>query len=305
MEQQDMSIIMFNMLPTSVQSRLPALQSLRRPSSLSILPSRRRPVPPRPEPDVEEVAVSRGDDRAMVKLPPRAPAGLADPAVINDETPILPVPPPEERAAPIFMSGVKWRYATQGSCLHHSASREKEDPGFARKSYIDGVAYMLKALPDDLDDHESNVIRRALPNSCATAALDADGGVMMGPEQRSIGWRPSTQGKTLLHRAVAALVSSMVVLVHVFLSCAVVVIRVGAQYERQYSISQHLVSRGFVFATAVGRHSVVLSGKICAMSDGRVGKALTDFAAWMVENITGGIQDGIGQGLYTIEQKRR
>ncbi|KAI1638132.1 hypothetical protein F4809DRAFT_601373 [Biscogniauxia mediterranea] len=311
-EQQNMAIIIFNLLPTSVQSRLPALKSLRRSADLSILSSRRRKSTHRSESDDdEEVAVSGDDERAMVEAPPRAPAGLADPSMIDDETPVLPVSVPEEKTAPIISSGVKWRYATQGSYLHHSAAREKEDPGFARRAYIDGVAYMLKSLPDDLDDHETSVIRQALPSACAApaagSAIDGNGAGFTGPggQQRTIGWRPSDQGKTLLHRAVAAVVSSLVVLLHVLMSCAVLLVRAGAQYERQYSISQHLVSRGFVFATAVGRHSVVLSGKICAMSDGRVGRAMTELAAWTVENVTGGIQDGIGQGIWAIEQKRR
>ncbi|KAI1485325.1 hypothetical protein F5X96DRAFT_660439 [Biscogniauxia mediterranea] len=312
-EQQNMAIIIFNLLPMSVQSRLPALQSLRRPASLSILSSRRRKSTHRTKSDdEEEVAVSGDDDSTMVEVPPRAPEGVADPSVIDDETPVLPVPVPEEKTAPIISSGIKWRYATQGSYLHHSAAREKEDPGFARRAYIDGVAYMLKSLPDDLDDHETSVIRQALPSSCAApaagSAIGGDGAGFAGPgdqQQRTIGWRPSDQGKTLLHRAVAAVVSSLVVLLHVLMSCAVLLVRAGAQYERQYSISQHIVSRGFVFATAVGRHSVVLSGKICAMSDGRVGRAMTDLAAWTVENLTSGFQDGIGQGIWAIEQKRK
>ncbi|KAI0594957.1 hypothetical protein F4775DRAFT_571426 [Biscogniauxia sp. FL1348] len=314
-EQQNMAIIIFNMLPTSVQSRLPALQSFRRSASLSILSSRRRKASYRTESNVGEVTVSSDDDRAVFKVPPRASTGLAEPSVIDDEMPILPVPVPEERTAPILLSGVKWRYATQGSYLHHSAAREKDDPGFARRSYIDGVAYMLKSLPDDLDDHETRVIRQALPSSCAApaagSALDGNGNgndaVFMGPggQQRTNSGRPSDQGKTLLHRGVAALVSCMVVFLHLLMSCAVLLICAGAQYERQYSISQHIVSWGLVFATAVGRYSVVLGGKICAMGDGRVGRAMTELAAWTAENVTGGIQDGIGQGLSAIEQKRR
>ncbi|KAI5921586.1 hypothetical protein F4810DRAFT_677758 [Camillea tinctor] len=273
-EQQNMSIFMFNMLPTSVQSRLPALRSLRRSASLFILTSRRRDTTARSGPDVDEVTMSR-----------------------DDAVPIFPEPVSEEKTASTLPSGVKWRYAAQGSYLHHSAAREKDDPGFARRSYIDGVAYILKSLPDDLDDHESRVIRQALPRSCApgSRALESPTHAVWQPPPS-----PDPGSRTLLRRGVAALVSSLVALLHVLLSLAVVLVRVGAQCERQYRISQHLVSWGF----AVGHHGVVLSGKICAMSDGRVGRALAELAAWTVENVTAGIQDGIGQGRWAVEQKQ-
>lgn len=32
---------------------------------------------------------------------------------------------------------------------------------------------------------------------------------------------------------------------------------------------------------------------------------MSDLAAWVVEGIAGGVQDGIGQGLLVIEQRRK
>lgn len=189
--------------------------------------------------------------------------------------------------------------------MQQAASRESADAGFARKSYIDGVAYMLQALPDDLDDHERAVIRQALPEACVPR--DPGQGYVMPPGQRAIGWHSDGPGRKrpLLHRTVAVLVSGLVLAIHVLASLAIAAIRVGAQYERQYNITQQLMARGLVVATAVGRHSVVISAKIYSLGDGRVGKAVADFASWWVESVTAGIQDGIGLGLYMIEQKRQ
>lgn len=41
------------------------------------------------------------------------------------------------------------------------------------------------------------------------------------------------------------------------------------------------------------------------MGDGKVGKVVSDLAVWTLEGVTGGIHDGIGQGLLLIEQRQK
>ncbi|KAI0870959.1 hypothetical protein GGS24DRAFT_473335 [Hypoxylon argillaceum] len=176
---------------------------------------------------------------------------------------------------------------------------KREDPAFSRKSYIDGVAYMLMALPDNLSDQETAAIREALPPPIADIGLASDG------NDRMVGWRPPLENRTALQQCVAKFVAILVVLMHLMLSYAAVVVRVGAYYERKHNISQQIASKGFIIATAVGRHSVVLSAKICAMKGGRVGKAVSSIASWTVESVTYGIQEGIGQGRMMVDTKTR
>ncbi|KAI1450234.1 hypothetical protein F5Y02DRAFT_107191 [Annulohypoxylon stygium] len=292
--EQDMSIVVFNMLPTSVQSRLPAFRSLRRSTSLSILSFRRRSLPP-PK-DMDQVMIARTEEDSVVELQPCSETAS------NATSSGLEVDQRRASAcsdsSPNADSGVKWNYAAQGSYLQHSAAHETIDSAFARKSYIDGVAYMLKALPDDMDDYEANVIRQALPNSFQQVETDkrVEGGSK---------WLPSDRAKTFLHSTVQGFVSSLVLFAYLLLSFLSAAIRTGAHYERQYNISQHIVSSSFVLATAIGKQSGALSEKIGAISDGRLGKLLSDLIAWTIESIAGGVQDGIGQGLLLIEQRRK
>ncbi|KAI8633343.1 hypothetical protein F5Y19DRAFT_471616 [Xylariaceae sp. FL1651] len=279
MEQQDVSMV-FSMLPTSVQSRIPPFKSLRRSASLSILSSRRRSTG---DSVGDEMVIPRNDENQTVQLDPPVEARTR--------------PNVQRKQQKEMTSGVRWRYAEQGTNMHRIAYIEKDDPAFSRKSYIDGVAYMLMALPENLNDHESSVIQDALPASLAD--VDRAGG------REAAGWRPPLTGRTVLQRCVAGVVTGLVVVLHLALWYVSIVVRVGAHYERKHNISQQLVSRGFVIATAVGRHSVVLSAKICAISDGRVGRAMSTFAAWTVESVTCGIQDGIGQGLLLVDQRPR
>ncbi|KAI2469385.1 hypothetical protein F4781DRAFT_394608 [Annulohypoxylon bovei var. microspora] len=293
--EQDMSIVVFNMLPSSVQSRLPALRSLRRSTSLSILSFRRRSLTP-PK-DMEQVVIARREEDSVVELQTRPEAAVAS-ATCNGLEVDKQKSSSFDNRSPNASSGVKWNYAAQGSYLQQSAAHETTDLAFARKSYIDGVAYMLKALPDDIDDYELSVIRRALPNSFQQFQTDRQ--IEAGPK-----WLPSNRAKTFLHSTVQGFVSGFVLFAYLLLSFLSAVIRTGAHYERQYNISQHIVSSSFVLATAVGKQSGALSEKIGAISDGRFGKVLSDLIAWTVESVAGGVQDGIGQGLLLIEQRRK
>lgn len=285
--EQNMSIVVFNMLPTSVQSRIPRLDLLRRSTSLSILSSRHRSMPQ--QKDMEQVVVARRDESSVVELqangtleePPKYP-GAGSP--VSDAS-----------------SGVKWRYAEQGSFLQHSALRETTDLAFSRKSYIDSVAYMLKGLPDNMDDYETSVIRRALPTSCALE--DANGRIEAGPGR--LGWQSSPEAKTLLHSATQGFVAVVVLFGYCLLSFLAVVIRAGAYYERQYNVSQYLISGGVNLATVIGKHSGSLGEKISAMGEGKLGKVISDLVAWALASVTAGVHDGIGQGLLLIEQRRK
>ncbi|KAI2624256.1 hypothetical protein GGR54DRAFT_595751 [Hypoxylon sp. NC1633] len=296
MMEQGMSIVVFNMLPTSVQSRLPAFQSLRPSASFSILSPRRRAMTPQKE--VDHVMITREENSVVGLQACAAAAATVANSKINEDHPKT---SSSDGSISSVNSGVKWKYAAQGSFLQHSAFEETTDLGFARKSYIDGVAYMLKALPDDLDEHESSVIRQALPTSCVPVG---DGGQIEAGPGRS-GWKTSDRAKTFLHATVQGFVTGFVLCLYLLLSFLSSVIRTGAYYERQYSISQHLVSSGFVFATAVGKQSGALSEKLSAIGDGKLGRVMSDLAAWTLQTVTAGIQDGIGQGLLLIEKRQK
>ncbi|KAI5868568.1 hypothetical protein GGS23DRAFT_609265 [Durotheca rogersii] len=299
MMEQGMSIVVFNMLPTSVQSRLPALQSLRRPAALDLFSPRRRKE--LPQDDTVPGALTNSDEEPVVELQACTAAtttstttsvtnrtvGGGDGAKLSGGL---------DGYVPRLGMGINWRYAMQGSYLQHSASQEREDMAFARKSYIDSVAYMLKALPGDMDDHEVSIIQRALPKSCApdTPQSQQDGAATIPVR--------ADRAKTLLRFAVQGFVAGFVVLFYTLMSLLAAVVRAGAHYERQYNIAEHLVSLGVVLTTAVGKQSGALSGKIGAMSEGKVGRVVTDIAAWTVEGVAGGIEDGIGQGLHLIKQ---
>ena len=183
--------------------------------------------------------------------------------------------------------------------LQRMAYLDKGAPNFSRKSYIDSVRYALMGLPENLSNQEAASIRGSLPPTVSDVDL------LVETNNRAIGWKPAPGDRTVLQRCIAIIVALVVVLLHTILSYASIMVRVGAHYERKHNISQLIVSKGFVIASAVGRHSVVLSTKICAMKDGPVGKAVTSVASRTLESAAVAIQEGIGQGPVMIDTRPR
>ncbi|KAI0132539.1 hypothetical protein BJ170DRAFT_614360 [Xylariales sp. AK1849] len=190
-------------------------------------------------------------------------------------------------------SGIKWRYARQGAHLTTIASEEMDDADFERRSFIDGVAYLLRACPDNLTPLETDIFLRSAP-WLAEQQRPPPGVALVHPTDR---------GRTFLHRSVQYTVACLIVLAHALWSFMLIIGRVSTHYEKQYHISDWILANGYGIANAVGRHSVVLSGRINAMGEGKVSQILGGVCAWTVDSLTGGIQDGYGDGMARVRRR--
>ena len=164
-------------------------------------------------------------------------------------------------------------------------------PSFERKAYIDGVSYLLKALPQDLDESELAAIRRSLPKTMEEQ--NGQGRLTNGPENPN-----------LLHRSIQRVVVKIFILLHLIMPYVIFFFRQAAQLERKYKVSENVVGQAMDLANAFGRGSVTLSGAIFNMGDGKVGQALASACSWALEGVAGGLSDGVGEGLAAVNAKR-
>ncbi|RYP54825.1 hypothetical protein DL768_000389 [Monosporascus sp. mg162] len=228
--------------------------------------------------------------KGIVPVSPPAPGPPVEGMNDGDEsfgTQMLPFN--DGRGADVNGSGIKWKYASQGSMLHDASSRHRADAVFARKSYIDGVVYMLKALPEDMDEIERAAVLRAAADSCG--------------ERESREREGKGEDRTLLHRWVQSLVALVVLLAHALFRLFREGVRLGARYEREHHVSQALVELGLVAAGAVGRCGAILGAAANAAGDSPAGRAVGALAAWVLENVVAGIQDGLGEGMQTVNKR--
>jgi hypothetical protein len=169
----------------------------------------------------------------------------------------------------------------------------EEDVTFERKAFIDGVTYLLKALPPDLDVCELRRIQSALPEDVAHLDL---GAVQQGGDgsTQSASGRP----RSILHRSVQIIVVSLIFVLSFMLPYLMYLIRHIARMERKYKVSETVVGHGLNFVNSIGKQSLSLTETMCQMNDGKVGQALLEAFIWTVDGVARGISEGLGEGLH-------
>lgn len=66
-----------------------------------------------------------------------------------------------------------------------------------------------------------------------------------------------------------------------------------------------MLSQGIETVDTLGKTGLSWTGAIYGMGDGRVGQVITETAAWFVEGVTGGIHEGVGEGMVIMGAPRR
>lgn len=174
---------------------------------------------------------------------------------------------------------------------------DDHDVAFERKAYVDGITYLLKGLPHDLDGTEVRQMRSALPAELAVSEASA-------PRSTNVAAQPVQFGqRSLLHRSVQTVVLNLVLLLHFLLPYCMLLVKQGARLERKYKVTEQVVSCGRGLVNAIGRHSVSFTESMSEFNDGRVGQSLLEALAWTVNGVSQGISDGVGQGLLMVGSK--
>ncbi|KAH8735868.1 hypothetical protein BGZ61DRAFT_87279 [Ilyonectria robusta] len=292
------------MLPTSLQSSMGPIRFLRRSISLHTLRSgvlmpeaKPRPlseadVPaPKPEGRVVEILDQSDarDDPDSKAISPRPMSRVLYSETVDDDQTV--------RAA----SGVHWKFARQGTSLVNISidggkpAMADEDVIFERKAFIDGVTYLLKALPQDLDACELRRIQSALPEDVTHLNLVA---VRPGAGSRALPAPP--QPRSILHRGVQMTVVNLIFLLSFLMPYLMYLLKYAARMERKYKVSETVVGHGLEIANSIGKQSASLTESMCQMNDGKVGQVLLEAVIWTVDGVAQGISDGLGEGLSIV-----
>ncbi|KAJ3455118.1 hypothetical protein MRS44_013718 [Fusarium solani] len=167
----------------------------------------------------------------------------------------------------------------------------EEDVDFERTVFIDGVTYLIKALPQDLDVCELRRIQSALPEDVAHLHL--------GAVQLGVGFTPCASGqpRSILRRGVQMFVVNLISFLNFLLPYLMYLPRHAARMERKYKVFETVVGLGLGFVNSIGKQSVSFTETMCQMNDGRVGKALLEAFIWTVDRVAHEIPDGFGEGL--------
>ncbi|QSZ29186.1 hypothetical protein DSL72_003697 [Monilinia vaccinii-corymbosi] len=204
-------------------------------------------------------------------------------------------------------SGIEWKFANQGYNLltlyfeeSSAISRNSQfsNTTLARQLYIHALTYLLRALPSDLTMEETMSLQTAIPRAVVDS-LQEESNTNETNQKSGI----SNETPSLLQRGVAATIIQLFILFQFILPYVKYLLTSAYQYDRTHKISEKVLSRGIVTVDTFGKSSLAITGAIYGMGDGKVGQALTEAAAWVVEGVAGGVHEGVSEGLVILGAK--
>jgi hypothetical protein len=169
------------------------------------------------------------------------------------------------------------------------------------------MAYLLRGLPADLTLEETLSLQVALPPALDTHTRSDVHALLPVPQRNQSPQRTCPQDATILHRLTATLVLQTFILIQFLLPYIKLFLSHTYQFERKHQITKRLVNTGITTVDELGRRSLELSRTVCQMNDGMVGQAISEMTTWWVAGVTGGLQQGLAEGLKTkrVESSQR
>ncbi|KAI1042766.1 hypothetical protein LB505_001037 [Fusarium chuoi] len=210
---------------------------------------------------------------------------------------------PDDEPVMRAASGVNWKFARQGTNLVNisidggKAAVAGEDVAFERKAFVDGVTYLLKALPQELDEGELRRIQCALPEQVNLSDMAL---ARAEPDSQRV---RTSQPRSIIHRGVQMTVVNLIFFLSFLMPYLLLLVRCAARLERKYKISEKVVGHGVDLVNSIGKQSASLTEAIGQMNDGKVAQALLEVFVWTVDGVTQGISDGLGEGLSMVGSK--
>ncbi|EKD19707.1 hypothetical protein MBM_01659 [Drepanopeziza brunnea f. sp. 'multigermtubi' MB_m1] len=310
--------MIYSMLPSVVQSRLPRLPSIRRSVSTHGFRQVRQWIESLPSSKSSTLSPSSG-----IRTPD---AGYTSALVLNEgrETGVeeqligyFEQASSDEEAAPktrmtLEMTegndGIVWKFANQGLSLLSLAVNESStisqgpslgNASFARQLYLHGLTYLIRGLPSDLTTEEQLSIRSSLPQGIVEPLH-----VEINGHSYTAGPAPDAQ-PSVLHRTLASSIVQLFIFLQFILPHLKYLLRAAYQYDREHKISEKVLRQGIDTVDGLGKTGLSLVEAIYGMGDGRFGQIITETIAWIVEGITGGIHEGLGEGMAIMGAPRK
>lgn len=201
-------------------------------------------------------------------------------------------------------SGIQWKYAQTGFALLSLAAQEDAESTsstrLTRRGYIDGVACMLRGLPAELTEEEELSIREAIPSSVTTAVEEQRMAIQRRSRGRAGQSNTPPSRQTTLHRCIAGITLYVFLAVSFILPYVQLLLRQAYQFDRKHKISDKVFAQSVVAADMMGKRTITVASSICAMNDGKVGDSMKEMGMYLVQGFSGGIYDGLGEGMQLI-----
>lgn len=173
------------------------------------------------------------------------------------------------------------------------AQQPNSDARLVRSLFIDGVGYLLEALPSDLTNGEARLIHDRLPD-----AIKANPNEFPGSSSQNNPVNPNTP--SYLHRLIATLIVYGFIFAQLILPYAKVLLNSIYTYERRYRVTERVLAVALETADGVGKGAGNIGSTLTTLSEGRIFTGISSLTAWTIESVAGGVYDGVNEGLVVL-----
>lgn len=108
------------------------------------------------------------------------------------------------------------------------------------------------------------------------------------------------QPRSYLHKILASTIVHLFILLRFIIPYAKVLLRQLYEHERARHITERIVDTSLEAADMVEKGSANIGAAVCKFNEGRFSLAFTNFAAWWIESVAGGIYEGVREGMEIL-----
>lgn len=169
-----------------------------------------------------------------------------------------------------------------------------------RRLYIDGISYILRGLPDDLTSEEAMVLRNAAP-----AVL------IPGPHQEStVQQHPSqpqqpTEPPTLLRRTISTATFYTLLLLTLLLPYLQALFTALYALDARHNFSARFLAQTTILLRLLAAQALAILAIAWGANDGALRHACRDFGVWVLRDVCGGMDEGVGRAVTRLRLEER
>lgn len=307
------SSLLDNILPNILKKRLAPISSIRTLASTYIRPGQHRrtnsdssdtstasPPPPYTEEPLSSDDEEDMDDTDFTSAPSSRPStsGSASPLVRR----------PNDILPPDSLQGaenlIRFKFANHGLLLvaqsaQESRSSVRVNDEYQRRLYLDGITYLLRGLPDELNDEERTKLHAALPTTLKDTPRDADGIAAATSAERA-----RTSGARIPY--LRLIVQTIVFWIFLAFATALPYLKYTARsayaFERRHKVGEQFLAQTLALAQLTSSQVLAFICTIWTMNDGIVGRTLTEIGAWCAQNVGEGVRDGLTEAAAALRR---
>jgi hypothetical protein len=195
-------------------------------------------------------------------------------------------------------SGLRWNRVVPAFNLLRNAGFEAQqqnsDTRLIRSLYINGLGYLLEALPSDLTRDEVRSIQERLPEAIKPSNATES-------SENRLQNKPTRQDPpSYLHRIIASVIVYGFILLQFVVPYGKALLQSAYRYERNHRIAARVLTAALETADGIGKGANDVSSTLLTLSEGRLGAAVINLVAWLIEAVAGGVYDGVGEGLVVL-----